>query len=77
MTFTNTEIKLERRLKELQFVCLPAALGDCLVNGFVNLLVVVVLVSGVLPHVGFERWRVTAHIAAQRASEREEEEKNK
>lgn len=46
---------------------LPAALGDGLVNGFVNLLVVVVLVSGMLPHVRFERRRMTAHIAAERA----------
>lgn len=54
-------------------MCLPAALRDGLINGFVNLLVVVVLVSGVLPHVGFERRRVTAHIAAERAPGREVE----
>lgn len=30
---------------------LPAALGDGLINSFVHLLIVVVLVSGVLPHV--------------------------
>lgn len=45
---------------------LPAALGDGLINGFVNLLIVVVLVSSVLPHVGFERGRMTAHVATQR-----------
>lgn len=33
---------------------LPAALGDGLINSFVNLLVVVVLVPGVFPHVGLE-----------------------
>lgn len=38
----------------LELVCLPAALRDGLVNGFVHLLVVVVLVSSMLPHVGFE-----------------------
>lgn len=52
---------------------LPAALRDGLVNGFVNLLVVVVLVPGVLPHVGFEGWRMTAHVAAERAPGREVE----
>lgn len=52
--------------------CLPAALGDGLVDGLVDLLVVVVLVPGVLPHVGFERRRMAAHVAAQRASGREE-----
>jgi len=46
---------------------LPAALGDGLINGFVDLLVVVVLVSGVLPHVGFEGRRMTAHVATERA----------
>lgn len=49
---------------------LPAALGDGLINGFVNLLIVVVLVSGVLPHVGFERGRMTAHVATQRTPEK-------
>lgn len=49
---------------------LPAALGDGLINGFVNLLIVVVLVSGVLPHVGFERGWMTAHVATQRTPEK-------
>lgn len=40
-----------------------AALGDGLINSFVHLLVVVVLVSGMLPHVGFQRRWVTAYIA--------------
>lgn len=52
--------------------CLPAALGDGLINGFVNLLIVVVLVSGVFPHVGLQRRGMTAHIAAQGAPGREE-----
>ena len=39
---------------EKESMCLPAALGDGLINGLVNLLVVVVLVSGVLPHVRLE-----------------------
>lgn len=48
-------------------VCLPAALVDGLVDGFVYLLVVVVLVSSVFPHVGFERRRMAAHVATQGA----------
>lgn len=58
--------------RKLEASCLPAALGDGLVNGLVDLLVVVVLVSGVLPHVGFERRGVTAHVSTQGAPEREE-----
>lgn len=49
----KTELRAEAKQVESQQV-LPAALGDGLIDGFVNLLVVVVLVSGVLPHVGFE-----------------------
>lgn len=49
----------QRRLRS------PAALGHGLVDGFVYLLVVVVLVAGVLPHVRFERRRMTAHVAAE------------
>lgn len=49
---------------------LPAALGDGLINSFVHLLIVVVLVSGVLPHVWFQRRWVTAHVATQWATGR-------
>lgn len=57
----NPDWSLQRRLQtqnqELKGSVdrfLPAALGDGFINSFVYLLVVVVLVSGVLPHVGFE-----------------------
>lgn len=54
-TFAETKnLKASQRTESAVCLRLPAALGDGLVNGFVNLLVVIVLVSGVLPHVGFE-----------------------
>lgn len=45
----------------------PAALGDGVVDGLVHLLVVVVAVTGVLPHVRLQGRRVAAHVATQRA----------
>lgn len=54
-TFSNPKSEAEENCGTVvSEELLPAALGDGLINSFVHLLIVVVLVSGVLPHVGFQ-----------------------